>query len=320
MGPTDIVQDYLASTIGKGAEGLRLNSKLSKPRREELNSLTRAQGLIAGWAYGVAGSNDFAVEHEGTRRFLRSAIVLGNPVPNLLNFADAYRGLFAGHHRLVEEDVPDVGARVVGEPVLPDWGMTYRSIPFEGQVRGDEQLVAANMIGFGDPIANELLDGRYLAEFVQMAGRIRPHLPDPLDPTIEPRVYMFAGVAIPGYEVDRVIGLEELRADLGLPADPMKTRGRPSKKSPEQALRDAVKERGPGAIIRGLTARLLKDGRAADSITTGVRLIFENAGLDFGGRLVREANEAIVVQLRQLGRTAEAERLEAFCHHVRQTA
>jgi hypothetical protein len=47
-----------------------------------LRALTIPLGFIAGYAGGVAGSNDFAIDDGGKRRFVRSLIVLGNIIPN----------------------------------------------------------------------------------------------------------------------------------------------------------------------------------------------------------------------------------------------
>ncbi len=70
-------------------------------RFRELSELTRPHGFVAGYAYGSSGLNIFGEEQDGVFRFVRSLIVLGNPVPNLGDVADTHHGLYADQYDLV---------------------------------------------------------------------------------------------------------------------------------------------------------------------------------------------------------------------------
>ena len=304
LGPSPIMNMFLAEMLGK-KEAARHKMPFTTDRVAKVAALklaTERHGFIAGYAYGVAGSNEFFVMDGGAKRFVRSVIILGNPIPNLREFARSHRGLFSDFVRYENDNEGfGIGPRVVGEIVIPDWRETFRAVPFEGQEKEGKTLVAKNVIGFGDDVANSILAGRYEAEILQMAGRSRPYLDDPIDPTIQPRVYVFAGVAIPGWEVDEVLGLEELREQLGLDAEKPKTRGgSKSTKTLEDQVRDRCKKDGAVKTITWLAKGFLRVGKSPEAIPTFVRLEFEKAGVPFrapGRNLIQVAIEAVAETL-----------------------
>lgn len=301
LGPAPIMNLFLADVLGK-KEAAKHHLPFTVDRVGKvaaLKGVTEPLGFIAGYAYGVAGSNEFYTMEGSQKRFVRSAIVMGNPVPNLGEFARAHRGLFTDFSRYtLDPDGFGIGPRIVEETVAPDWTETYRTVPFAGQEKDGKQLVARNVIGYGDDVANSILAGRYEAEIVQMAGRSRPFLDDPIDPSIQPRAYVFAGVAIPTWEVDEVTGLEELRGQLGLDVVAAKTRGgSKSKKSVTEQVQARVKRDGPAATITWLARTYANLGKSRDGIPTLVRLDFERAGVPFrvpGRSPIQVAIDAVI--------------------------
>jgi hypothetical protein len=243
-----------------------------------LKALTIPLGFIAGYAGGVAGSNDFAIDDGGKRRFVRSLIVLGNIIPNLAEVARDHRGLFA---------------HVRDQPV--DWTVTSHTVAFEGTERDGHVQVAKNVIGYRDPAANALLFGIYQGELLQIVGRMRGQLVDPVDPSIVPTVHLIAGVAIPGWPVDEVITLDDLRSRLGLTVNERNARGRKSDVSLEEQVRRRWKKHGPVATMQWLVKayfRLMKN----DGAVTAARLTIQGAGLEWRNTLVAVGN-AVIAEL-----------------------
>jgi hypothetical protein len=294
IGPSAVMNAFLREKLGDRARGFAMPFR-SHERTEKmtaLKDLTVPLGFIAGYAFAVAGSNEFSVEERGLRRFVRALVVLGNPVPNVEDVAREHRGLFEQHTRLVEDEIEMIGMRVISEAVVPDWRFQFRRVPFSGTEKDATVMAATNVPGFASAVANAVLYGAYEAQVLQIVGRLRGHLDDPVDPTVRPRVFIFAGLAIPGWHVDRVLRLDELRAELGLVVEEKVSRGRASKKSLTQQIQDRCRERGERAAVEWFVALLLKAGKARDDIPTHVRLLFGRAGIE-GNRLVRFANAAL---------------------------
>lgn len=235
---------------------------------EELRSYTMPQGWLAGYSGAVSGSNEYSVIEDGKRRFCRSEIVLGNVIPNLTSFARDVRGLYAG----------------VRDTAL-DTTQLMRTVAFEGTQEDGLVQVARNQPGYRDCAANGLLYGAFEGEVVQMVGRMRGQLPDPVRPGIVPTVWVLASVAIPGWEVDLVTTMDRLRGMLGL-ATSTGRRGRP----PTASLDDQTKRRwmkfGAPDTMRWLTEicfRTVQD----DTAVTSARLIIQRSGLNWHNRLIQ---------------------------------
>lgn len=281
IGPSEIMNLFVEWRLGH-----RVDRELRFPLRgggdraerlERLHAITTPHHFLPGYAFGVSGSNAFALP-DG--RFVRSVILLGAPIPNLGAVARDHRGLYAGKEEIVERDVPGIGPMPVGRPIVLDWSITHRKVAFEGTSDGSTVLAACNVPGYADDRANEILAGTMEGEMLQVLGRLRFHVSDAAGgPT--PRAYIFSGIAIAGYEVDRVLGLEELRKEIGLDAklEPKK-RGRaiPDLSLPER-LRQEVKKRGRKYTIDLLTRGLLGNGSDPEWVETQVRILFEQAGL-----------------------------------------
>jgi hypothetical protein len=280
IGISAVVNLYLEHRLGKQARNFHMPFKSSErvQKMTDLKAITTPMGFMVGYAYAVAGSNDFCVTENGVKRFVRSLIVAGNIVPPLENVARDHRGLFAG---------------VRSEPI--DWTPMFRVVPFDGMERDEQALVAKNVPGFRDDVANAILHGIYEGELMQIVGRMRGQLPDPIDPTIVPTVYMFASVAIPGFPVDEVIGLEDLRERVGLDVQQAAPRGRPTKKSAEEQIRDRWKKIGPVGTMRWLVKGLFP--RYGEMAVTHARLLIQDAGLEPGGRAIT-AGVALAEQLK----------------------
>jgi hypothetical protein len=220
----------------------------------------------------VAGSNDFAVEHEGVRRFVRALVVLGNLVPNMTQVARAHRGLLAGFH---EASI--------------DWTPTLHTVAFEGHQEGTHVLAAKNVVGYRDRVANSILHGAYQGELLQIVGRMRGQLEDPVTPGLQARVYVFASIAIPGWHVDEVLTLDQLRERVGLDVEARGVRGRPSTLPLEEQVRRRWKTEGATPTMRWLVRMFFPDH--GDDAVTHARLTAQRSGLEPSGAAIRAAAE-----------------------------
>lgn len=262
IGASKIIEWYLKHRLGKKvASGFKMpiQGQDREERIEALKQLTLPYGFISHYAYAVSGLNTFSIEENGVKRFVRSLIVLGNVIPNLTGVARFYRGLFAG----------------VRDTAIV-WTQTYRTVAFAGTEKDGRVTAAKNVVGYRDDVANAILHGIYQGELLQITGRMRGQLPDPIDPTIVPTVYVIAGVAIPGWEVDEVIGLNDLRQRLGLEVKEQAKTGRPSRKSLEEQITDRWNKRGATATMLWLVRGLFpKYGAVA---VTHARIFIQGAG------------------------------------------
>jgi hypothetical protein len=270
-------------------------------RAEGLRDLSVPRGYISGYAGSVSGSNGFSVELEAdlavdrsapVTRFVRALVVLGNLIPPLGAVAASVRGAYAGV-TADSEVIPNyhgIGPWSVEEPVVVDWTPVYRTIPL--QAPDDETvLVSKNVVGFADPRANELLHASYEAELIQIAGRMRGSIPDPVDPTIEPRLFVFAGLGIAEFPFDSVTDLESVRGALGLEIEATKQ----PKRSAEEQIFWRFKERGPKATILWL-AKALRRSHARGShspslLARDVKDRISKAGIPW-----REKYEAFLIE------------------------
>jgi hypothetical protein len=280
IGSSKLINTYLKHRLGKTARDFVMPFEAHERAEKyaSLKALTLPLGFIAGYAGGVAGSNDFAIEDGGKPRFVRSLIVLGNIIPNLANVARDHRGLFA---------------HVRDEPV--DWSLTSHTVAFVGTESDGMVQVAKNVIGYRDPAANAILFGVYQGELLQIVGRMRGQLVDPVDPSIVPTVYLIAGVAIPGWPVDEVITLDDLRSRLGLAVKERKARGRKSDVSLEEQIRRRWKKHGPVPTMQWLV-RNFYEIMKSDWAVTEARKAIQGAGLEFKGSLVAVGN-AVIAEL-----------------------
>lgn len=261
-----------------------------------LRALTIPLGYISGYAGGVAGSNAFAVETEDTMRaggprFVRALVILGNLVPPLGQVASELRGVYAGEEEVYPVEYPGIGTMWPARDVVVDWTPTYRTVPLQEPEVGTV-IAAKNVPGFVDPRANELLHASYEAEFIQIAGRMRGSIPDPIDPTITPVLWVVAGTALGSqFPFDEVLGLEDLRERLGLAvterdAEATNPRHRPSGSS-KRSLEDQVftrwKKSGPKATIAWLVTGLRWRGtpwaKAGPLLLQEVRGLVEKSGI-----------------------------------------
>jgi hypothetical protein len=282
IGSSQVINWYLKHRLRRAAREFQMPFKGHEraEKSSDLRALTIPLGFICGYAGGVAGSNDFAIEDNGQQRFVRSLIVLGNIIPNLTNVARDQRGLFA---------------HVRDTPV--DWTQTSRTVAFEGTERDGMVQVAKNVIGYRDPAANALLFGVYQGELLQIIGRMRGQLADPVDARIVPTVYMFCGVAIPGWPVDEVVTLDDIRERLGLAVKASKPRGRKSGVSLEDQVRRRWEKDGPTATMQWLVSGFYAAIKS-DWAVTEARKAIEGAGLDFKGSLIAVGN-AVIAELRK---------------------
>ncbi len=246
LGPSRVINEINERVLGaRTMTKERLSMPFSTDRAERfrrLHELTRPHHYLAGYAGGVMGSNDFCdVLTDGRRRFIRSLIVV-QPIPPLNAISRQLHGLYAGQTRGVLVD----DLAMVEEDVLVDWTITPRTVAFEGTERDGFVTVAQNVPGFVDPLANELLHRSYEAVILQLVGRMRGNIPDPIDPSIEPRVHLFGAVAIPGWPVDEVIDLDDLRERVGLARSAKRPVGRP----PNGTLVDQLRGRWKRAGVR----------------------------------------------------------------------
>lgn len=296
-GRASVLNSFLDSLLGK-----RLPDRLRMPfstersqRMEELRALTLPHGVLCAYAGGVSGSNAFCVEEGAVKRFSRSFVMLGGIIPPLGQVEANMRGLLAGFP--FEERVAADGF----EFVLPvtdrsvDWGVVPRTVPIPGTECGEGEAVtvqvAQNAIGFADPYASELLHHSYEGEAAQMIGRMRGSIPDPVDPTITPTVWILAHLVIPGMEMDEVMSLADLREDLGLEGDPKKPRG-PKRTSRPEILNNRVRNKGRFAtiewLIKGLgsTKERYGDGTMSplQGLVVHVQGVWQEAGLEWTER------------------------------------
>lgn len=260
LGPSRVVNAFVESLLGK------LPSKLSMPwsgdrrdRFHELSELTRPLGFVAGYAYGSSGLNIFGEKQNGVFRFVRTLVVLGNPVPNLADVAAAHHGLYAD-----QDDFVPVTAEGVDfceqAPAIVDWSIVQRDVAFHGILSGGNALVRRNVIGFADDRANSVLRGLYEAELVQMLGRMRSVIPDPVDPTLEPRAFIIAGTPLPGVPTHDVVGLEGLRKSLWLEYAAEPRKGRKRNDNIGQRVRDLFDKRRKREALELIVRHLKANG------------------------------------------------------------
>ena len=152
-----------------------------------------------------------------------------------------------------------------------------------------------NVWGFADPLANEILRHAYEDEMVQMVGRMRGCIPDPEG--VEARAYVLAHVAAPGWPVDKVLGLDDLREGLGLQRLSGERRGPKPSTGPEK-LANRIRDRGRPATIAWLAKGIAASGVRQDERFSRGRDVVETVD-----RLLQEAGHAGL---------SEAERREAF--------
>ena len=263
VGPSKVVNAFLEQALDK------IPSKLQMPwsgdRRlkfEELAELTKPLGFVSGYAYGTSGLNIFGETQNGTFRFVRSLIIMGNPIPNLGDVAATHHGLYSDQYDLVP--VRAEGIEFCEEvPAVVDWSIVQRDVPFCGIQRKGQVLVRRNVIGFADERANSILRGLYEAELIQMLGRMRSVIPDPVDPTIEPRAFVIAGTPLPGIPTHDVIGLEGLRKSLGLEYKAASKRGRKPKEDWGERVRDLFDKRRKREAVKLIVEHLKANGEAA---------------------------------------------------------
>jgi hypothetical protein len=295
------------------------NAATREEQAEALRALTIPLGYISGYAGGVAGSNAFAVEVDdaarvsvergGEPRFVRALIILGNLIPPLGQLASELRGVYWREEEFYPVEFPGFGTMWAARDVVVDWTPTFRTVPLQVAEVGTV-MASKNVVGFVDPRANELLDASYEAEFVQIAGRMRGSIPDPIDPTIEPRLWIFAGTALGSeFVFDEVLALEEVRQRLGLPslkpdADAARPRHRPpgsSNRTIEDQIFQRWKKRGPNATIAWLAAELRRRGtpwsKTGALLLQEVRDLVERSGIGWhasyeerGIEVIRELN------------------------------
>ncbi len=260
IGNSRVMNRFLDTLLPKG-----LPKKLEMPWRrgrrdecfDELRALCEPIGVLPGYAGGVAGSNVFVADPNASPpRFVRSLIVLGNILPRLADVAATYRGVFSAAGACQGFAAVDGFGVTTNTPV--DWTIMRRKAAIPGTVRGEgassKVKAIMNMMGFADDRAQNLLHAVYGAELVQIVGRLRGIIPDPEG--IEARAYILAGVAVPGFDIDRVLSLDEIRSELGL-SIPEGTR--PRGVNVENVAQE-VKLRGRGETFRRLVVGFFRGG------------------------------------------------------------
>lgn len=291
IGLAEVVNAFNKCMLGDIDADLEMPfSTRREERMKKLREVTEPRGYICGYAYGVAGSNSFKVDVDGKTAFLRALVILGNCVPNLREYAEGHRGLFAGAEAFVPIEGSQCDAASM-EDLHVDWTMAFRTVPVPGTEANGEVTVLTNVPGYVDPRANAVLAGTFEGELRQIAGRIRGYIPDPRDPTIQPRVYQFGAAVVPGVRVDRVVALDDLRAELGLQVQERRKRGRRPSLSFSDQIRRRVKEDGKTAAIRWVAQRAVAEGNADPLL--GVRLAFQNAGIPYAGAEITAARRAL---------------------------
>lgn len=263
IGPSAVVNAFNVAMLGKLSSEFEMPFRSNRAKRmRELRLLTEPLGYISGYAYGVAGSNEFSVEVAGGRAFVRALIVLGACVPNLDDYAASHRGLFAGVEGFesVHGDLLDTN---VARPLTIDWSMAFRTVPVPGTESEGAVTVLTNVPGFADPSANAILAGTFEGELLQIAGRLRADIADPRGGSTQPRVYQFGAAVVPGVQVARVVGLDELRTELGLRVEDRPARGRKPELPLEDRYRLWRRKDGKPTAIRRLVAFFVNAGSGA---------------------------------------------------------
>ncbi len=258
---------------------------------EELRKLCEPFGVLPGYAGGVAGSNAFVATLDGVTRFVRSLVVLGNILPRLADFAAAHRGVFSAVGATDEDEEIEGFGVSVKRPV--DWTIVRRTSAIPGTERGEAPTrtvkAISNMMGFADHRAQDLLHASYQAELVQIVGRLRGVIGDP--DGIQARAYIVAGLAIPGFGMDVVIGLDQLRAELGFDEE-AKCPTKPVTVDIDKVAA-AVKLRGTGETLRRLTVSLFAGGvRLAGASPWASAMRLAEAAMVKAGYAVTDAHRA----------------------------
>jgi hypothetical protein len=258
-------------------------------KKEDLRRLTLEHHYLSGYSRAVEGSNDFGVEENGRFRFVRSLVVLGSLLPPVGEVEATFRGVYAGDEHYVTEDFPGIGPLAHPTRTTVDWTPVHRIVPFDGQVVEGKPLAATQVIGFADARANEILHASYEAVLLQVLGRLRSVVPDPIDPTIEPRVLVVGAVSVPGLHVDRVVSLEQVREELGMDVVRGKGRGaspgRPRSWEPTiEKIRADVAKRGRANTILRVADHYQGLGLGRAEVLTNTRLAFQLAGLEWTGK------------------------------------
>jgi hypothetical protein len=276
LGPSAVMNEFLQFMLGDQARAYHMPFDGGRHRKTAgLRELTLPLGFLAGYIGALSGSNDFSVVEDGVTRFTRSVVILGNPVPNLAAFARDHRGLYVG----VTAQVPLEHDHGFGfgreENVLVDWTPGFRHGVFAGSEEDGTVMVSRNAIGYRSHEANALLHGAYVAEMLQAIGRGRFVIPDAVDPSIEPEVFIFGSVPIPGWPVSEVVTLGDLRERFGLEVREGLQRGRPSRLPLDAQLRRRFGKDGARKAIRWLVHHV----RAEAGHLSHVRFLLEDAGL-----------------------------------------
>lgn len=259
------------------------SSSARSKKKEALREPTLKHHYLAGYSRAVEGSNDFGIEQDGRFRFVRSLVVLGSMLPPVGDIEANFRGVYAGDAHYITVEYPGIGPLAQAVHTQVDWTPVHRIVPFDGQEVEGKTLAATQVVGFADARANEILHASYEAVILQVIGRLRSVVPDPVDPTIEPRVLVIGAVSVPGLNVDRVASLADVREELGLEVERGKGRsGRPKswKPTPDK-LRDYIRQRSrPKAVER--TAKYFADlGLSETEVLTNSRFAIEKLGLDW---------------------------------------
>jgi hypothetical protein len=298
IGIAELINHFNRRLLGKLPCDLQVPFKGNRSAKAaQLAELTKPLGYICGYSYGTSGLNTFKVEENGVERFVRSLVLLGSPLPALGEVANTHRGLYA--LPIVE---PERG------PPSVDWTVDYRSVGYDGYPDNDPTdqdggyaLAQQNVMGFRDARANAILAGLYEAELIQGLGRMRGVIPDPVDPTLIPRAFVFAGVPLPGVRTQRVLGLEDVRAEVGLesrgaqlPDAPPGRKAAKPKLPPEETLRRAWKKHGWRAVLKAHYEHLPAEAKPV--ARTVLRLRWEEAALPWSEREVALLQELEVGQ------------------------
>lgn len=255
IGSAALTTKFNQFALGKLSQDLQFPLSGDRNRKSaELRELTEPLGYISGYSRAVEGNNDFSVlMPDGTRRFCRALIVLGSVLPPVGEIELDYRGLYAGREESITTET-EVGPMLFSRPLTVDWSPVFRTVPLAGTEfdGGKRALATVRQVGFADPRCNEILHANFEAVVTQIVGRLRATTPDPIDPTIVPRVYLIGPVAVDGLRVTRTATLDQIRTELGLSSEA--TKG--WHPSPETIRRDWPKL-GRTKIIRRIVAWLI---------------------------------------------------------------
>lgn len=295
IGTTATMNSFNEFMLGTVPQGLRFPFKTRRgDKMQDLRRITEPFGYIGGYAWGVAGSNFFSVESNGQVRFVRSLILLGNIIPDLTALARDYRGAYAGWEHTCDEDFTGLGMLTVQRPSSVDWRVAMRTRAHLGTEAEDTVVVSRNVPGYNDGHANALLFGRYEGEILQVVGRMRAEIPDPIDPSIVPTAYLIAGVAVPGLRVAEVCTLDELREGLGAPSrEERKDRGRPATGDQADQFLRRFRHQGRRAAIEWKAERWLRKRENIGVVRGAFRGLFEACGLELGERESRLIDAAV---------------------------